>query len=329
MKAILCKAYGPPESLVYEDIPIVPPQANEIQIDVQAAGVNFPDNLVILEKDQYKPKLPFSPGGELSGIVRAIGSEVEGFQIGDQVFSGTVWGAFREVVNVSAHNTFHMSPSMDFDHAATFICAFGTAVHCLKDRARLEAGQTLAVLGAAGGVGTAIIQVGKAMGARVIACASTPEKLAHCKAAGADELLNYSEEDLKTRLKELTDGQGVDVIVDPVGSDYSEQALRAIAWGGRFAVVGFTAGAIARIPLNLVLLKGCELVGVFWSTSTRRNTPRNRRNIQQALEWFESGLLRPVIYHRFALPEVAKALRMVSNRQAQGRLLILPEHRMH
>ncbi|MEO1714666.1 MAG: NADPH:quinone oxidoreductase family protein, partial [Bacteroidota bacterium] len=237
--------------------------------------------------------------------------------------------AFREVVNVSAHNTFHMSPSMDFDQAATFICAYGTAVHCLKDRARLEAGQTLAVLGAAGGVGTAIIQVAKAMGARVIACASTPEKLAQCQENGADDLLNYSEEDLKSRLKELTNGKGVDVIVDPVGSDYSEQALRAIAWGGRFAVVGFTAGAIAHIPLNLVLLKGCELVGVFWSTSTRRNPPRNRRNIQQALDWFEAGLLRPVLFGRFPLPEVAKALRMVSNRKAQGRLVILPAHRFH
>lgn len=324
MKAILCKAYGPPESLVYEDIPIENPDPGQIQVAVQAAGVNFPDNLLIRAKDQYRPELPFSPGGELAGIVTAIGSGVQGFKIGDRVFAGTVWGAFREVANVSAHNAFHMSPSMDFEQAATFICAYGTAIHCLKDRAKIKAGETLAVLGAAGGVGTAIIQVAKAMGAKVIACASTSEKLAQCKEVGADELINYQEEDLKARLKELTDNRGVDVIVDPVGSDFSEKALRAIAWGGRFMVVGFTAGEIAKIPANLVLLKGCSVIGVFWSTSTRKNPERNRRNIEQTKLWFEEGLLKPVIFARFRLQDVADALYMVSNRKAQGRLLILP-----
>lgn len=324
MKAVMCRAYGLPESLSVEEIQREAPQKGQLLIETRACGVNFPDTLTIQGKDQYKPELPFSPGGEISGIVKEIGPGVEGFAVEDRVMSGIIWGGFREEVVVSAHNTHHMPADMDYDIGSVFLCAYGTAYHCLVDRARLRKGETLAVLGAAGGVGAALIQVGKLLGARVIACASTNEKLEVCRGLGADELINYSNVDLKNALKELTDGKGADVVCDPCGSDYTEPALRATAWGGRLMVLGFTAGAIAHIPLNLPLLKGCSVMGVFWSTFCRRQPDDNRQNIRQLVRWYGDGHLRPSIYRTYPLAEAKSALRDIMDRRVKGKIVLLP-----
>ncbi|MEM7104862.1 MAG: NADPH:quinone oxidoreductase family protein [Bacteroidota bacterium] len=322
MKAILCRQYGPPESLEYADIPPEKPGEGQVLIDVYYAGVNFPDTLVILGRDQYKPTLPFSPGGEISGTIKAIGPGVKGFEIGDRVFAGTVWGGYREQVVARANNTFKMPDTMDYLTASVFLATYGTAIHCLIDKANCKAGETVAVLGAAGGVGTAVIQVAKALGARVIACASTQEKLDYCKANGADELLNYREVDLKKTLKTLTDGKGVDIMCDPVGSDYSEPALRATAWKGRFMVLGFTAGLIAKIPLNLPLLKGNAIIGVFWSTFARRHPDENRKNVTRLLEMYEAGKLKPHVHKTFSLKDAPLALFEISNRKVKGKIAL-------
>lgn len=323
MKALLCKKYGPIEDLVFEDIEADIPGPGQVSIRIHACGVNFPDTITIKGKDQYKPTLPFSPGGEYAGTIEALGDGVAGFNIGDRVLSGSVWGGFREIAVTSAHNTFRIPDSMDYTTASVFICAYGTAIHCLKDRAHLKSGETVAILGASGGVGSALIQVAKIMGARVIACASTQEKLDSCAQLGADELVNYSKEDLKVRLKELTGGRGVDVMCDPVGGDFSETALRATAWNGRFMVLGFTSGTIAKIPLNLPLLKGCSVIGVFWSTFTRHQPEQNRKNIQELLEYYESHGLRPYISKTYIFDEAIQALQDVEGRRAKGKIAVL------
>src|ERR1700704_4544736 len=270
MKAVLCRQFGPPESLVVEDLPSPRPGAGEVVVSVKATSVNFPDVLIIQNKYQVKPPLPFSPGSEVAGIVKTVGEGVTSVTPGDPVLAITAYGAFAEEVKTDARRLLAIPDGMDFATAAAFGLTYATSEHALVDRGALKAGETLLVLGAAGGVGLAAIEIGKILGAHVIACASTDDKLAVCRAHGADETINYATEDLRERIKALTSGNGPDVIYDPVGGAYTEPALRSIAWRGRLLVVGFAAGDIPKIPLNLTLLKGCSIVGVFWGEFARR-----------------------------------------------------------
>src|SRR5213075_2071561 len=268
MKAVLCKQYGPPESLTIEELPSPKPGAGEVVVSVKAASVNFPDVLIIQNKYQFKPPLPFSPGSEMAGLIKEVGEGVKGYKPGDRVIAFTTYGAFAEEVKVEAARLVPMPEGMDFNSAAAFLLTYGTSDHALRDRGALKAGETLLVLGAAGGVGLAAIQIGKALGARVIACASSEEKLAVCRSHGADAGIDYVKEDLRERIKALTDGRGVDVVYDAVGGPYTEPAFRSLAWRGRLLVVGFAAGEIPKLPLNLALLKGASVVGVFWGDFT-------------------------------------------------------------
>ncbi len=325
MKAVLCKAYGPPEGLVIEDVEPLKPGRGQVVVGVKACGVNFPDTLIIQGKYQFKPLVPFSPGSEIAGIVKEVGEGADGVKVGDQVIAFTGWGGFAEEVIADAARLIPMPDGMDFTTASAFVLAYGTSHYALKDRAQLKPGETLLVLGAAGGVGLAAVEIGKVMGARVIAAASTDEKLEVCKQHGADQVINYSTEDLKESVKTLTAGNGVDVILDPVGGDYSEAALRGIAWGGRFLVVGFTAGDIPRIPLNLPLLKGCSIVGVFWGSFTERDRKRSQEHLSELLTWFAAGKLKPLISATYSLTRAAEALNDVMSRKVKGKVVLLTE----
>ncbi len=277
MRAVLCKSYGPPESLVVEDVPSRPLGEGEARVRVEACGVNFPDTLIIEGKYQFKPPMPFSPGGEIAGVVTEVAPGVDGVAVDDTVIGMIGWGGFAEEAVVSADRLMQRPAAMDVVTAAGFGMTYGTSMHALKQRAQLRAGETLVVLGAGGGVGLAAVEIGKIMGARVIAAASTAEKLETARAHGADETINYAEESLKDRIKELTDGRGADVIYDPVGGDFTEQALRATNWNGRLLIIGFASGPIPKLPANLPLLKGCSIVGVFWGRSASANRSWRRR----------------------------------------------------
>ncbi|MFL6662891.1 MAG: NADPH:quinone oxidoreductase family protein [Rhizobacter sp.] len=322
MRAVLCKRYGPPSELVVEDVASPKAGDGQVLVAVHAAGVNFPDTLIIQGKYQFKPELPFSPGGEVAGIVREVGPGVTGIAAGDRVIAATTWGGYAEEVVAEAKRVIPMPDGMDFATAATFVLTYGTSHHALKDRAALQPGETLLVLGAAGGVGLAAVELGKAMGARVIAAASSDDKLATCREHGADETINYSTEDLRERIKALSGGRGVDVVYDPVGGDLSEPALRGMAWNGRFLVVGFAAGSIPSIPLNLALLKGCAIVGVFWGAFTRNEPRRNEANLQELLAWFKAGKVRPHISATYPLERAADALRDVMERRVKGKVVL-------
>jgi len=325
MKAVICHKFGDPDYLVYGDTPSPKPGPGQVIISTYAAGVNFPDTLVVQGKAQYRVSVPFSPGAEVAGIIKEVGEGVDHIKVGDRVLAGTVWGSYAEEVVAPAYNTFVIPEEMDFLTASIFLCAYGTAIHALKDRGSLNAGETVAILGAAGGVGLACVQVAKALGAKVIALASTKEKLAMCKKNGADVCVNYSEVDLKEKLKRLTDGRGVDLIVDPVGSEYSEQALRATAWRGRFLVVGFTAGSIAKIPLNLPLLKGCSVTGVFWSTFARKEPQNNTANVALLFDLYKKGKIKPHLYKIFPLSAFRLAHAEISNRKVIGKIALIPK----
>ncbi len=325
MKAVLCKTYGPPEQLVLEDVAALTPTKGQVVLDVKACGVNFPDTLIIQGKYQFKPDMPFSPGGEVAGVVKLVGEGVEGVRIGSRVIASTGWGGFAEEVVADASNLIPIPESMSFTTASAFVMTYGTSYHALKDRARLQPGETLLVLGAAGGVGLAAIEIAKVMGARVIAAASTDEKLAVCREHGADEVINYSTEDLKERLKALTKGNGVDVVYDPVGGNYSEIALRNTAWEGRYLVVGFAAGDIPRIPLNLTLLKGCSIVGVFWGAFVARSPQRNQQNLQELMTWFQQGKIQPLVSATYSLKDAAHALNDMMQRKVTGKVVLLTE----
>src|SRR6266702_1218841 len=286
MKAVVCKQYGPPESLVVEELASPRAGRGEAVVSVRAASVNFPDVLIIQNKYQFKPPLPFSPGSELAGIVKEVGADVSSFRPGDKVIAFTTYGAFAEEVKTEASRLLPMPEGMDYPRAAAFLLTYGTSDHALRDRGALQPGETLLVLGAAGGVGLAAIEIGKALGARVIACASSEEKLAVCREHGADATINYATEDLRERIKALTDGRGVDVVYDAVGGAYSEPAFRSIAWRGRLLVVGFAAGEIPKLPLNLALLKGASVVGVFWGDFARREPKAFAGSIAQLGVWF-------------------------------------------
>ncbi|MBF7730113.1 NADPH:quinone oxidoreductase family protein [Pseudomonas sp. N040] len=322
MKAVLCKNFGPAENLVLEEIASPEPKKNEILLEVHAAGVNFPDTLIIEGKYQFKPPFPFSPGGEAAGVVAAVGEKVTHVQPGDRVMALTGWGSFAEQVAVPAYNVMQIPKGMDFNTAAAFGMTYGTSMHALKDRGHLQPGETLLVLGASGGVGLAAVEIGKALGARVIAAASSAEKLAVAKAAGADELINYSEESLKERIKALTGGQGADVIYDPVGGDLFDQAIRSIAWNGRLLVVGFASGRIPELPVNLTLLKGAAVVGVFWGSFAQRQPQDNLANFQQLFVWYAEGKLKPLVSQTFPLAQAAAAINALGQRKAVGKVVV-------
>ena len=323
MKAVLCKELGPPSQLVVEEVESQKPGKKEVLIEVKACSVNYPDTLIIQGLYQFKPSLPFSPGSDIAGIVKAVGEEVKHVKPGQEVFGLVPHGGFAEEVIAPANSVFPKPAAMDFKVAASFMMAYGTSYHALKDRANLQEGETLLVLGASGGVGLAAVELGKLMGAKVIAAASTDEKLALCKEYGADETINYAQENLKERVKELTGGKGANVVYDPVGGDYSEAALRATAWEGRFLVVGFPAG-IPSIPLNLALLKGCQIVGVFWGSFAMRTPQKNMQNTMTLINHYSKGDLKPHIDRTYSLEEAPQALQDMMDRKIKGKIVIEP-----
>jgi NADPH2:quinone reductase len=322
MKAVLCKQFGPPDSLVIEDLPSPKAGAGEAVISVKAASLNFPDVLIIQNKYQFKPPLPFSPGSELAGVVKEVGEGVKGFRPGDKVIAFTTYGAFAEEVKTEASRLVPLPEKMDFVSGAAFLLTYATTDHALRDRAALAAGETLLVLGAAGGVGLAAIEIGKVLGARVIACASSEDKLAVCRSHGADAAINYAGEDLRERIKALTDGKGVDVVYDPVGGPYTEPAFRSLAWRGRHLVVGFAAGEIPKLPLNLALLKGASLVGVFWGDFARRQPKEFAQSIRQLGRWYAEGKLKPHVSQTLPLEKAVEALKLMAARQVKGKLVL-------
>ncbi|QXG47404.1 NADPH:quinone oxidoreductase family protein [Pseudomonas viridiflava] len=322
MKALLCKAFGPASTLVLEDIPAPDIKKNEILLDVHAAGVNFPDTLIIEGKYQFKPPFPFSPGGEAAGVISAIGEKVTHLKPGDRVMALTGWGSFAEQVAVPNYNVLPIPEGMDFTVAAAFSMTYGTSMHALKQRANLQPGETLLVLGASGGVGLAAVEIGKALGARVIAAASSAEKLEVARNAGADELINYTDTSLKDEIKRLTNGNGADVIYDPVGGDLFDQAIRAIAWNGRLLVVGFASGRIPELPVNLALLKGASVVGVFWGSFAQRQPQDNAANFKQLFAWFEEGKLKPLVSQVYPLERAGEAIDALGRRRAVGKVVV-------
>jgi NADPH2:quinone reductase len=324
MKALLCKRYGGPDDLAVEDIaePVAGP--GEAIVDVRAAALNFFDTLIIAGKYQTKPAMPFSPAAEFAGVVKSLGPGVEGVKAGDRVLGYLGYGAARERVVVKADQLIPIPDALDFDRAAGLVVTYGTTLHALKDRAHIREGETLAVLGASGGVGLAAVELGKAMGARVIACASSDDKLAFAKKHGADDTIDYATDDLKEALRRVTGGKGADVIYDPVGGAYAEQALRSIAWQGRFLVVGFAAGEIPKIPLNLALLKGCDIVGVFWGSFVERDPAGHRANTRQILDWVVSGKLSAHVQATYPLADAATALKALAARKVMGKIVLHP-----
>ncbi len=322
MKALLCVRHGDPENLELREVDDLVPGPGEAVIDVHAAAVNFPDTLIIRDLYQFKPELPFSPGGECAGVVRAVGEKVNNVKPGDAVIAFTGWGAMAEQVAADARALVPMLPGMDYTTAAAFVMTYATSYHALKDRARLREGETLLVLGASGGVGLAAIEIGKALGARVIAAASTAEKLAVCREHGADETINYSEADLKQRVRELTNGQGADVVYDPVGDRWAEPALRAIAWRGRYLVIGFAGGEIPKLPLNLPLLKGCAVVGVFWGDYAKREPMNLMMDLRTLFGWLSEGKLKPHIADSYPLAEGGAAIRALMDRAVSGKVVV-------
>ncbi len=322
MRAMLCKAWGLPETLVLEDIPGYKAEPGKVVVKVKACGVNFPDTLIIQNKYQFKPPLPFSPGGEISGTVKEVGEGVMHVKPGDSVIAFTGSGGFAEEVLADAARVIPMPPGMDFITASAFVMTYGTSLHALRDRAQLQAGESLVVLGAAGGVGLAAVELGKLMGAKVIAAASSAAKLAICKEHGADELIDYSSGDLKENIRAVTGGKGADVVYDPVGGAYAEPAIRAMGWKGRYLVVGFAAGEIPRIPLNLTLLKGSSLVGVFWGDFLRREPKTGQKELFELLGWLKEGKLKPHISKTYPLAQAAQALNDVLQRRVTGKVVV-------
>ncbi len=322
MKAVLCKQYGPPESLVIEELPSPVPGPGEVVVSVKAASVNFPDFLIIQNKYQFKPPLPFSPGSELSGVVKEVGAGVSNVRPGDRVIAFTTYGAFAEEVKTEALRLLPLPEKMDFITGAAFLLTYATSDHALRDRGALRAGETLLVLGAAGGVGLAAIEIGKALGARVIACASTEDKLAVCREHGADATINYATEELRERVKALTEGRGVDVVYDAVGGPYTEPAFRSLAWRGRLLVVGFAAGEIPKLPLNLALLKGAAVVGVFWGDFARREPKAFAESVRQLARWYAEGRLRPHVSQTLPLERAAEAIQLLASRKAKGKIVL-------
>jgi NADPH2:quinone reductase len=322
MKAALCKSLDGPDALVIEDIAPPVPGLGEVLIDVKAAALNFFDTLITRGKYQAKPTLPFSPSAEVAGTIAALGHGVSGVKVGDRVAAYLGWGGARQQVLAKADAVVSVPDGVSDAVAASVSVTYGTAIHGLKDRARLQPGETVAVLGAAGGAGLAAVEIAKLMGARVIAVASSEDKLAVCREHGADEAVNYGSADLKDGLRALTGGKGVDVVYDCVGGESSEAALRATAWQGRFLVVGFASGDIPKIPLNLLLLRGCDVLGVFWGEAVKRDPAGHRANMRQILDWVADGKLSPRIHATYPLEEIRTALGVIDKRAAVGKIVL-------
>jgi NADPH:quinone reductase len=325
MRAVLCTQYGPPDLLELRELPAPEAGAGEVVVKVHAASLNFPDALVIQNKYQFKPPLPFSPGSELAGVVKSVGTGVEGIHPGDRVMAFTTYGAFAEEVKVESTRVLPMPETMDFATASALLLTYGTMDHALRDRGALQPDETVLVLGASGGIGIASIEIAKALDARVIACAGARDKLDAATAHGADETINYTTEDLRERIKTITKGRGIDIIVDPVGGPYTEPALRSMAWRGRLLVIGFAAGEIPKIPLNLALLKGCSIVGVFWGDYVRREPEAFRSSVAQLQAWHAEGKISPHVSATFPLEHAAKALKLMVSRKVIGKVVVTME----
>lgn len=327
MKALLCKAFCPPEGLVLEDVPALQPGPGQVVVGIRACGVNFFDGLVIQGKYQVRPPLPFAPGGEVAGIVTSVGEGVTNLKPGVRVLASTGHGGFAEEVLVEAARAVPIPDSMDYVTAAGFLITYATSHHALIGCGQLRAGQSLLVLGAAGGVGLTAVEIGKVLGARVIAAASTDEKLSLAREHGADETINYTSQDLRERLKQLTGGAGVDMVYDPVGGDFAEPAIRSLAWRGRYLVIGFAAGEIPKIPLNLMLLKESSIVGVFWGAFAQRDPKGNAEIVRELLAWHAQGKIKPHVSATFPLERGGDAIKAVVNRQAMGKIVVTMESR--
>jgi NADPH2:quinone reductase len=324
MKALRCHAFGPIDHLKVEHIPAPVPGPGEVLIDVQAASINYPDALMVQGLYQVKPPLPFTPGAEFAGVVAAVGDGVVHLRPGDRVAASTGTGAFAEQAVAEAARVLPLPPAMDFDTGASFVLAWGTSLHALQTVARLQPGETVLVLGAAGGVGVAAVQIAKAMGARVIAAASSDAKRALAREAGADETVDYTQPEWRREVERLTGGQGADVVYDAVGGAYAEPALRATAWRGRYLVVGFAAGEIPRLPLNLALLKERAILGVFWGAAMARDPRQLMADLRQLAAWFAEGRVRPPVTERVPLDGAAAAMARLAGRQAMGKLVVRP-----
>jgi len=325
MRVVQFNEFGGIQALHLQDVDAPSPGPGEVLIRVTAVGLNFFDTLMLRDKYQISPPLPFSPGAEVAGPIEALGDGVAGFEVGQRVVAFIGGNGCRERIVTKAKNAIPIPEGVSDDVAASIVITYGTALHAFKDRAHLKAGESAAVLGAAGGAGLAAIEIAKLMGGRVIAVASSEEKLAFAKSRGADEGVNYSEVDLKKELKRLTVPVGIDVLYDCVGGDAAEPALRAMAWEGRYLVVGFASGQIPRIPLNLVLLKGCDIVGVFWTSFVDREPETHRDNTAQILQWCKDGKIVPHIHQTFALADTAKALELIEGRKVTGKVVIHPQ----
>jgi NADPH2:quinone reductase len=325
MKALLCTELGSLDKLSVQDVPSPRPGANQVVIDVKASSLNFPDALMVKGIYQTKPPLPFSPGSELAGVVKEVGESVKGFKVGDRVVGFCGNGGFAEEAVAPADRLMPLPAEMPYDIGAAFGLTYCTSLHALQECAHLKKGETLLVLGAAGGVGIAAVEIGKIMGARVIAAASTDDKLAVCKQAGADDLINYATQDLRQRLKEIVGDKGVDVVYDPVGGPYSEPALRSTGWNGRFLVIGFAAGEIPKIPLNLALLRERSIVGVYWGDWTKHDPAGHARNIKQLIQWIAEGKIKPLVSEHVSLHDAPAAMKRLTNREVKGKVVILPE----
>ncbi len=323
MRAVRCHELVGPSALRVDEVDDPTPGAGEVLVDVRAAGVNFPDVLITQGKYQFKPPPPFVPGGEIAGVVAAVGAGVSSVAVGDRVAATMLFGAFAEKVVVPEAAVAKLPEAVSFEVGAAMLLTYATTMHALVDRANLQPGETLLVLGAAGGVGTAAIEIGKCLGAQVIAAASSAEKLAHCRAHGADHGIDYATEDLKQRAKELGGG-GVDVVYDPVGGDLTEAALRTLSWGGRHLVVGFASGAIPRIPANLLLLKSCQLVGVFWGAFAMRSPAENRAHVERVMGWLAEGKVRPHVDAVLPFDRATEALERLGRREVMGKLVLVP-----
>ena len=324
MKALLCTRYGGPDDLTLQDLPDPAPGPGEAVVRIAAAALNFFDTLIIAGKYQYKPAFPFSPAAEFAGTVESLGPGVTGLKAGDRVMGYTRHGAARQKLAFPAEQLTLIPSGLDFDHAAGLSVTYGTSYYALKDRAHLKPGETLVVLGASGGVGFAAVELGKQMGARVIACASSDEKLDFAKKHGADEGVNYAKDNLRDALKRLGGEHGIDVVYDPIGGDFAEPALRSLAWEGRFLVVGFAAGEIPKLPLNLVLLKSCDVRGVFWGSWTERQPKAHAANMADILRWAAEGKLSGHVYAAYPLAEAATALKAIADRKVMGKIVLRP-----
>ena len=322
MKAIICNKFGTPDTLNYQEIATPSPKEDEVLISVKACSVNFPDTLIIQGKYQFRPEFPFSPGSDVAGVIEKVGENIKHFSIGDEVVGFIPFGGFAEKAIAKAKDCFPKPKGMSMVNAAAFLLAYGTSYHALKDRANLQKGETILILGASGGVGLTALELSKIMGAKVIAAASSKEKLDLCKQYGADEVINYTVDSLKDKVKEITNGKGVDVIYDPVGGHFSELALRAIAWKGRHLVIGFANGEIPKIPINLTLLKGASIVGVFWGAFAQNEPKASIENIKQLLIWFAKGDVKPHIDKIYSLQHAPKALEDMMQRKVKGKIVI-------